>query len=200
MREAIGGTWLFQIVILFILLFTGYMCLSINYTRGFDVKDKIINEIERYGGFKQSNSDDYALGNIVEYMKKVGYRATGKCGKQFDGGVGCTRDGKCDDITDYNNNNYAFCIKEVKYNNLGENLNEFYKDATVANSISPKLYGDSVTSGEFYYLSYYNVKVFYKLDLPVLSQVFNFSIDGDTKTLYKISNTKIDERKAHGIG
>ena len=47
MREAIGGTWLFNLVIFFVLLFAGYMCLSINYSKAFGVKDKIINELER---------------------------------------------------------------------------------------------------------------------------------------------------------
>ena len=50
MREAIGGTWIFQIVIFFILLFTGYMCMSINHSKAFNVKNTIIKEIERAEG------------------------------------------------------------------------------------------------------------------------------------------------------
>ena len=46
MREAIGGTWLFQIVIVFILLFTGFMCLTINRSKAFNVKDQIIQTIQ----------------------------------------------------------------------------------------------------------------------------------------------------------
>ena len=42
MREAIGGSWLFNIVIFFVILFTGYMCLSINHTKAFNVKDDIV--------------------------------------------------------------------------------------------------------------------------------------------------------------
>ena len=46
MKEAIGGVSLFQIVILFLLLFTGVMCLTINHSKAFGVKDEIINIIE----------------------------------------------------------------------------------------------------------------------------------------------------------
>ena len=42
MREAIGGNWLFNIVIFFVILFTGYLCLSINHTKAFNVKDDIV--------------------------------------------------------------------------------------------------------------------------------------------------------------
>ena len=54
MREAIGGTWLFQIVIVFILLFTGYMCLSINHSKAYNVKSEILEIIERYNGIDLS--------------------------------------------------------------------------------------------------------------------------------------------------
>lgn len=168
MREAIGGTWLFNLVIFFVLLFTGYMCLSINYTKAFNVKDKIINEIERNGGIKQySSGNDYALSNISEYMKEVGYRTTGKCDKNIYQ-YGCNTDGKCVDINE--NSSYAFCLKEVKANDTYTHAN----------------------SEEFPYISYYKVQVFYQLDLPVIRQMFNFSIKGDTKLLYKIENRHED--------
>ena len=95
MREAIGGTWLFNLVIFFVLLFAGYMCLSINYSKAFNVKDKIINEIERNGGIKNiSNTDntDETINNITSYLSEVGYRTTGSCeGYEY----GCNRNGKC---------------------------------------------------------------------------------------------------------
>ena len=177
MKEAIGGTWLFQIVILFVLLFTGYVCLTINYSRAFDVKDKIINEIERNGGFK-TTKDDYTLNEIKKYMAKVGYRATGPC-SGFD--IGCDRDGSCANVT--SNKEYAYCIKEVKFDSELSKIED-------AHARSNKLYGKHVTDGEFYYLSYYKVRVFYSLDLPVIREFFDFKINGDTKTLYRVSNMK----------
>lgn len=159
MKEAIGGTWLFNIVIFFLLLFAGYMCLSINYSKAFNVKDKIINEIERNGGvsFTGDMNRDDALKSIKEYITKVGYRTTGNC-EGYD--YGCDRDGICSKVI--SNSEYLYCIKEEKAKNN-------YKAAL---------------ENEFVYISYYKVKVFYQLDLPVMKSLFRFEIKGDTKLLY----------------
>ena len=42
MKEAIGGTWVFTILIVMISLFTALISISTNYARTFKVKDKII--------------------------------------------------------------------------------------------------------------------------------------------------------------
>ncbi len=162
MREAIGGTWIFQIVILFILLFTGYMCLSINQSKAFNVKNSIIKTIEREEGVDLSNPDrDSAIQQIVSYLKETAYRTTGKCPDEIrnknSGQVvaqyhGYTRDGKI-----ANNSNAAFCIAEV-----------------TARS------GSDMPS-----MRYYRVVVFYQLDLPIFRNTFQFRISGDTKILKK---------------
>lgn len=104
MREAIGGTWLFQIVIFFVLLFTGYMCLTINHSKAFNVKNNIINTIEREEGVDLNNPEnDEAIKKIVTYLKDNSYRTTGKCPDDY---VGFNRDGKLD------SRNSAFCLKE----------------------------------------------------------------------------------------
>lgn len=102
MREAIGGTWIFQIVIFFVLLFTGYMCLTINHTKAFNVKDTIVKEIERQEGVALNNPDsDEAIQKIVGYLKASSYRTTGKCPNGYNG---YNRDGHID------SRNSAFCI------------------------------------------------------------------------------------------
>ena len=47
MREAIGGTWLFGLVITFIVFFASFLAISINYSKAFNVK-KNINEIIKF--------------------------------------------------------------------------------------------------------------------------------------------------------
>ena len=102
MREAIGGTWIFQIVIFFVLLFTGYMCLTINHTKAFNMKDTIVKEIERQEGVALNNPDsDEAIQKIVGYLKASSYRTTGKCPNGYNG---YNRDGHID------SRNSAFCI------------------------------------------------------------------------------------------
>ena len=60
MREAIGGISIFQIVILFILLFTGVMCLTINHSKAFGVKDEIITIIENEPLGSNNNTSSFA--------------------------------------------------------------------------------------------------------------------------------------------
>ncbi len=104
MREAIGGTWLFQIVIAFVLLFTAFLCLSINHSKAFNVKNMIVNTIERSEGLNLDNpKDDEAIKKITNYLKETSYRTTGNCPDNY---IGINRDGEKD------NRNPAFCIKQ----------------------------------------------------------------------------------------
>jgi len=154
MREAIGGTWLFNIVIFFVILFTGYMCLSINHTKAFNVKDDIVKTIERDGGFSDlshADENNNTIVSIVRTLQDIGYRSASKCPDANGGQVwfGFRRDGKRT-----NGDDAAFCIREV--------------DSGAQN---PKRV-------------YYQVVVFYQLDLPIFNQLFRFNIKGDTKLLY----------------
>ncbi len=145
MKEAYGGTFLFQIVILFLLLFTAIMCITINQTKAFAVKDDLINYIEAHDGLDISKNLD---SGISEILTKDGYFTTGsKCGDDY---TGYSRDGK---KLSKNDESPALCIKDIP--------------------------SGSQTGG-----CYYEIKVFYKLDLPVISSIFNFTETGKTKELY----------------
>jgi len=74
MREAIGGTWLFQIAIVFILLFSGYLALSVNYSRAFKVKNEILQFIEVNEGVTSVAQDQ-----INVYLKSVNHIVIGTC-------------------------------------------------------------------------------------------------------------------------
>ena len=155
MREAIGGTWLFQIVIVFVLLFSGFMCLTINRSKAFNVKDRIIQTIQSHNGLDISDEcsgDDGALCEIAQYLTDSAYRTTGTCDAGYQG---YTREGKI-----ASSNNAAFCIAKVISNT----------SSTYANELPS--------------VSYYRVEVFYQLDLPIFHDLFNFKVQGDTKTIY----------------
>lgn len=159
MREAIGGTWLFNIVIFFVILFTGYMCLSINHTKAFNVKDDVVQIIEREGGFDEltklnTDNDKAIISKIVSTLQDVGYRTTNACPSADGGSVwyGFDRDGK----RDQSNRNSAFCIREI--------------DASAGLDMPKTVY--------------YQVVVFYQLDLPIFNSIFNFNLKGDTKIIY----------------
>ena len=60
MKEAIGGVSLFQIVVVFILIFTGIMCLTINHSKAFGVKDEIVTILEN-DGLNLTSNDTYEI-------------------------------------------------------------------------------------------------------------------------------------------
>lgn len=165
MKEAIGGISLFQIVVLFILLFAAIMAFSINHSKAFGVKDEIINIIqnEQVVGTELSQT---TLEAVKDHLADAGYRVTGKCP---DGYTGYDREGN------ENNNSAAFCIKA---NDLS---NAFKID------LDKKCEGIDNCSGnteDYPTMIYYDVVVFYQLNIPVLNNLFKFKSYASTKVLF----------------
>lgn len=150
MREAIGSYWLTGIVITFIVLFTGYLCLSINMNKAYKVKNEIINIMQKNNGL-----DENALIQIQDYMTKVGYRTTGICNIEDGDGYGVSGSSTV-------SNKAVFCIKEM----------------------TTEYVTDNYTEPQFPKSAYYQVKVFFAVDLPVVRQFFTFGIKGSTKKLF----------------
>ena len=148
MKESIGSTWIFIIVISFILLFTALMCLTINNSKAFAVRSEVVKAIENKDGIEISNS---YYNDVKEIINKAGYYTTGKC---TDGYTGFGRDGK---KLGKNANDSAICIKQVQ--------------------------SDQQTGG-----CYYDIRVFYRLELPAINSIFNFTAKGKTKVVFKNCN------------
>ncbi len=147
MREGIGGTALFNIVIFFVILFTGYICISINYSKAFNVKNELVNIIKNQAGVCVGDSGicyNFKL-QIQDYFNDVTYHSKGTCD---DGWVGYNRNG---DLLGSGASNAAFCVKGIR---------------STDNSV------------------YYQVQLFYQLDLPIIRSMFNLSVSGETPLIY----------------
>lgn len=162
MKESVSVTTIFQIVILFILLFTAIMCLTINNSNAFGVKDKILNIIEMNNG--NYLDGDSLNEEIVDAISQEAYRTTGIC---EDGYIGYERNGERVNSGD----RASVCIKEVNVTNGIDNY---------LNSVL-----DGVVSAEFIEGKYYQIILFYQLDLPVFRQAYNFHTKGETKIIYQ---------------
>ena len=66
MREAVGGTFLLQIVSVFLIVFIGFMAIVLKYGRVFRVKNAIINNIEQNEGYKTEEE-------IKTYANSIGF-------------------------------------------------------------------------------------------------------------------------------
>ena len=152
MREAIGGTWLFGLVITFIVFFASFLAISINYSKAFNVKNNILDIISKYEG-----NNCNARRAIGDYLSDIGYLVPGNC----------------DDYTPYDNrgneiltsNKGFFCIKKETLN-VGT-------DAVVEKD-------------------YYQVKVFFKFDLPMLGDLTTFNVKGETEAIYFVDDLKYE--------
>ncbi len=120
MREAVGGLGLTQIVIFFLILFSGYLCVSINTNKAYKVKNEIITIIQKNNGF-----NDTTLTQIQDYMTSVGYRSTGTCDTDTDG------DGYSASGNSTISRKALFCIKtmDVKYETVNGTSVQFPETA-----------------------------------------------------------------------
>lgn len=74
MRDAFGGIVNIVIIVVFLVIVSGYLAFNVNYTKAFRVKNKIISTYEQYEGVCLNQSNQCHL-IIKDYMKQLGYDA-----------------------------------------------------------------------------------------------------------------------------
>lgn len=126
MRNAVGSYILFVIVIFFVVLFSGYICISINKAKAFNTKNEIVKAVERYAPDIEPNivGNSEFKDDIKRIMSEAGYRNDGKCEKNAKGytniGEACTDPSSC-----------AFCIETTAVKASGSGLSgSYYKITT----------------------------------------------------------------------
>lgn len=167
MRESIGGTALFQITIVFLLLFTGVMCITINHSKAFAVKDEILDMIQNSPNAydNEGNITNDLIEDITEYISNSGYRITNQCPSGF---TGYTRNGNVTSGRDA-----SICIRSV---NVAEN---YTKDlAKICNGEC------SYVSDDLPNMYYFDIVLFYQIDAPIIENVFNLYVKSSSKIIY----------------
>lgn len=162
MRESVGSVWSVQLIILFILIFSGFLVLVINYSRAYMVKNEMLTITEKYDGILRPGSDEFvnvnknAVDVINNYLLEKGYKTIGSCPKAdvLNDWYGCPSlvDNKLEKVGSSGNKKYYYCISEV------------------------------CTSADYHDKCYTQLRVFYKFNLPVLGDFKTFEINGRTNT------------------
>ena len=70
MRDSMGGVVTLAIIVVFIVLASGYMAFNVNYTKAFKMKNKIISIYEEYNGDCSSTE---CQDKIKDYAHSIGY-------------------------------------------------------------------------------------------------------------------------------
>ena len=71
MRDALGGTFMLKLALVFLVICVWFMAIAINYAKAFRVKNQIINIIEQYQYTGEKNGT--AIDKINEYLVSVPY-------------------------------------------------------------------------------------------------------------------------------
>lgn len=84
MRAGIGSTFIYNIVITFIIVIFAFLAASLSYAKAYKVNSAITNSIEKYEGYNK-----YSASDIDRILQTMGYRT------EIDNYISCPRkDGK----------------------------------------------------------------------------------------------------------
>lgn len=79
MRDSIGGIYAITVVLIFIVLMSGFLAYTTNYNKAYKMKNRIITILEKY----DNEVSTAAQKEIQKYAKSIGYSAdreyTSKC-------------------------------------------------------------------------------------------------------------------------
>ena len=77
MREAFGGTFTIQLILIFLALYISFIAVALNYTKAFRIKNSIIDIIEQNEGIPDWNDEnDNARVQINNYLNRMSYYVT----------------------------------------------------------------------------------------------------------------------------
>lgn len=151
MKESIAQSFIVSLILFFfgilVMLYFG----SINYSKAFKAKNRIITILEKYGEYNNVSTDS-AKKEIEENLKRGGYQTTSdntfnKCEKFKEKGTLIYPEND-------SSRKYDYCI--IKYNSgIG---------------------------------TYYRVVTFMRFEVPLIDNVLEFAVKGETKVLYENIN------------
>jgi hypothetical protein len=167
MKESIGTTWIFTIVIAFIALFASYLAFSVNYSKSFRVKDGIVERINKHNGFNKQAVDD-----INELLGTINYNARGDCYRWFDSN---STDESVDALATGDYHYAGVSGTDVSIDSSTRNQRFNYCVMRVMKPQSSRADIQSV---------YYKVIVFYSLQIGNITLGSQFRTTGETQTMY----------------
>ncbi len=169
MRQAIGTTWIYQLVIIFILIFVSFLLLTLTYSKSYKTKNEIIDIIEKHEGINETS-----VAVINNYLYQSGYRYTHKCPNPETSpewlGADSLETNKLEAVE--KGKKYYYCIRR--------HLN------------SQEIKGSRAASNRSI-TKYYEVQIFFKFNLPIIENVGTFTTNGSTNDMFKTNNDMFDK-------
>ena len=184
MKDSIANVWLLGLVITFILLFSAYIAITVDYSQTFKLKNEVLNIIEKNKGMTSSTGqpqtskiksgksitvDVGALQTINLYLAGNAYTAKGPCpendGAKWYGVKALVYDSTSSIWEDaQKGTDYYYCFAKFR---TGQANIKYNSKSGKESSI------------------YYKVRLFYKMEFPVLQDFFEVKVEGVTDEIYR---------------
>lgn len=170
MKESIGSTQLYIIVITMVLLFTGILAFAMNRANAFAVKNQIVSIIEANDGYAANDPNSPVIESIVKAMAEKQYNQLGSCEKE-------------EEMFKTYSQKHLLDMEEIEKKKVGV---FYYKrdgnEPADVNSAAFCVVKTPVTNGDVTRY-YYRVVIFYSIDVPILKTLLTFRDIGETKIL-----------------
>ena len=103
MRDAVGGTFMIYVFLIFLAVYITFTAVALNYAKAFRVKNSVIDIIEQNEGIDDFNNTSGVIGQINNRLKDFNYNVT-------------IPDGDIDKYCNGRDNYFdrGYCISEVK--------------------------------------------------------------------------------------
>ena len=179
MKNSISNVWILGIVILFLLIFSGFIIITINYNKVFKMKNTVISIIEKNDGVdndKRSSCNETssipnsggrticvgagAVETINAYLYAMNYSATGDCLMDNE----TFSEDEWYGVSDLSNPREARLVK------ADHNTRYHYCIAAHDTEFRTK---------------YFKVRLFFYFDLPVIGNLIPVNVDGTTDEIHK---------------
>ena len=120
MRDAVGGTFMIYVLLIFLTIYITFVAVAFNYARAFKVKNKVIDIIEQNEGIDNYNNTSGTMGDIEYYLNEVHYNING---------IDSNTDA-CSNY-DYINKELGYCIsRETAISDINGGTASYYKIVT----------------------------------------------------------------------
>ena len=161
MRETIASTWVYQLVIIFVLIFVAFLVLSLTFSKNYKTKNEMINIIEKYDGVNTKS-----LQIINNYLSNGKGRVKGKCPTSGNWiGVKSLDSTNLEVEKATQGTKYYYCINK-KWSKSTYQLDSNKTTKVVKSKM------------------FYQIKIFFQFNLPIVGNIYTFTVDGTTNDIF----------------
>jgi len=159
MREALGGSLLLNIVVIFVSLIMLFFVSILSYSKAYRAKNRIIDVIEKY-----ENYNTLASSEIISSLNEMGYQIGNCQTPSVRVNIKNNTDRGTEIVTSVQNKNsegYKYCVYEICMENLERGICEgkkYYKVTTyvqfyfpiIGDLLAPPVHGETKILGNDY--------------------------------------------------